>query len=316
MGELLDLVQPVSAGDVDAALGLDRLDQERGRRGLPAGGVGEGGGVLGQGGLPAGGSLEGQAHHVRERHPGPLPEGVVRGRGEGAQGHAVEAVAEGDDLAPTGGEPRELQRRLDGVGAGGAHELHLVVHAAGSEDLLLELLDEVPLGGGVGVQGVSDTVRLEEVDHGALHARVVVPEVQHPRPGEEVDVGGAVLGDLTGVRRRSEHGGIRAAVPADLGFMLLEDAGVHGVASLSTMRHSGTEATLPAEDGPPRCGPCDHRHASVASPSSRRARAGRTVMRRLTAEDFNERSARCTTGHPPGRRGSRRRRWSPRPRRS
>src|SRR5699024_2964785 len=165
----------------------------------PAGGIAQRGRVVGDPGAAARRGLERQTDHVRQRHAGPLAEGLVRGRGEGAEGHAVEAVAEGDDLAPPGGQTGQLQRRFDGVGARGPHELHLVVHPARGEDHLLEPGNEVPLRGGVGVQAVCHAVRPEEVDHRLLHRRVVVAEVQHAGPGEEVDVAGAVLVDLARV---------------------------------------------------------------------------------------------------------------------
>src|SRR5699024_1345028 len=81
-GEVLDLVEPLAAGDVDPSLGLDHLDDEGGRRGVSAGGVGERRAVFGQSRGPTGNGFDVQAHHDGERRPGPLPERIVGGGGQ------------------------------------------------------------------------------------------------------------------------------------------------------------------------------------------------------------------------------------------
>src|SRR5690606_19460166 len=57
---------------------------------------------------------------------------------------------------------------------------------------------------------------------------MVVAEVQHPGPGEEVDVAAALLVHLARAGGGGEDGRVVAAVAADLGFVVLEDGGVHG----------------------------------------------------------------------------------------
>src|SRR3546814_17897416 len=67
---------------------------------------------------------------------------AVAGAGEGAQGHAMETVGEGDDAVAPGHLAGQLQRGLDGVGAGRAGELKAIVEAARLQDDILESRDE------------------------------------------------------------------------------------------------------------------------------------------------------------------------------
>src|SRR3546814_18367743 len=88
---------------------------------------------------------------------------AVASAGEGAEGDAVEAVCEGDDIRPPGHLARQLQRGLDRVGAGRTGELQAVVHPARLQDQLLEALDEGGLGLGVHFEAVSDPAAQELV---------------------------------------------------------------------------------------------------------------------------------------------------------
>src|SRR3546814_9260832 len=56
--------------------------------------------------------------------------GGVAGAGERAQRHAVKAVGEGDDHLAPRDLARQLDRRLDRVGAGGTGEHHALVETA------------------------------------------------------------------------------------------------------------------------------------------------------------------------------------------
>jgi hypothetical protein len=138
----------------------------------------------------------------------------------------VEGVGERDDVAPPRDPPGQLEGRLDRVAAGGAHELQAHRHAARSQDLLRERLEELGLGRRRHVEAVHDAVGLEVGDDRPFHALVVVPEVQDAGPGEEVDVTPPGLVDLARVGRGGEHGGPHPAVAPDPGLPLLED--LHG----------------------------------------------------------------------------------------
>jgi hypothetical protein len=89
-----------------------------------------------------------------------------------------------------------------------------VVESARRQDVLLEDLQEVALGGGGQVEPVGQAVLLEVLDQGLLDALRVVPVVERPGSGEEVDVAGAVVGDqevaLGGGEGRGEGTGVGA----------------------------------------------------------------------------------------------------------
>ena len=217
--------QPLRAGDVDAALALDRLDDHRG-------------GLVEAGALVLQQPLEPQevrhlavevvverhrgAVHQRDAGAGPLHR--VAGDGERAERHAVEGVGEGDDRLAALDLAGQLQRGLDGVGAGRAGEHDLVVQVARPQDDVLEALQEGALGGGGHVQAVGDAVTLQVVEQRAFEHRVVVAVVERAGAGEEVEVGVAVLVVHAAALRAVEDGGPAAAVAADLRLQGLEDA--------------------------------------------------------------------------------------------
>src|SRR5699024_8716695 len=131
--------QPFGTGGVDAALTLDGLDDDGG------GGVQARAAVLKEGtkpeevrGLPVEVVVEGHRGDMVERDTRAATLHGVTGHGQGAQGHAVEAVGEVDDRLATGDLAGQLQRGLDGVVAGRAGELDLVVEAPRFEDDVLE----------------------------------------------------------------------------------------------------------------------------------------------------------------------------------
>src|SRR3546814_7660247 len=95
---------------------------------------------------------------------------AVAGAGEGAQGHAMETVGEGDDAVAPGHLAGQLQRGLDGVGAGRAGELKAIVEAARLQDDILESRDEGGLGLGIHVEAVRDAVARSEEHTSALQS--------------------------------------------------------------------------------------------------------------------------------------------------
>ena len=160
--------------------------------------------------------------HQRDAGAGAL-EGVA-GDGERAERHAVEGVGEGDDRLAALDLAGQLERGLDGVGAGRAGEHDLVVQAARAQDHVLERLQERALGRGRHVQAVGDAVALDVVDQRAFQHRVVVAVVERAGAGEEVEVRVAVLVVHVAALRAVEDGGPAAAVAAHLRLQGLEDA--------------------------------------------------------------------------------------------
>src|SRR5690606_18431208 len=117
---------------------------------------------------------------------------VPRGR-QGAEGHAVEGVGEGDDVAAAGDLAGELEARLDSVGAGGPREHHLVIQLTGFQDPGLEELQEATLRGGGHVEPVGDPRAGDVLDEPLLEGGIVVPVVEGPSAGEEVEVAASSL---------------------------------------------------------------------------------------------------------------------------
>ena len=111
-----------------------------------------------------------------------LDEPGHRHRGRGA---AVEAAGEADDVAAAGRGLAQLDRRLDGVRAGGAAEVDLHPVPQGGRQHGELGGDEVVLRGGGQVQAVGEDLQLAGGD--AHELGVVVPEGEHPGAGQEVD---------------------------------------------------------------------------------------------------------------------------------
>src|SRR5699024_2622030 len=127
----------------------------------------------------------------------------------------------------TGDLAGQLQRGLDGVVAGRAGELDLVVEAPRFEDDVLEGFQELAFGSAVRVQAVHDLVVGQVVDELALQLRVVVPVVEGAGPGEEVQVGLAALVVDVASEGLVENDRPATAVSADFGLEALE--GLHRV---------------------------------------------------------------------------------------
>ncbi len=148
---------------------------------------------------------------------------LVAGGGQGADADAMEAVGKADDVAAAGDLARQFQRRLDGVGAGGAGELHYVlVQATGFEDQSVEDFKEALLGCRVHVQTVGQAIVLQVFDQRLLQYRVVVTIVKRAGTGKEVDIGLAFGGDQLGATGLIEDHREGTAVAANTGLVLFE----------------------------------------------------------------------------------------------
>jgi hypothetical protein len=133
--------------------------------------------------------------------------------------------------APAAGHlPGQFQRGLDGVVPGRPGELDLVGEIPRPQDQFVERLQEGLFRRGFHVQRVDDTVVGEVVQQRLLEQRVVVPVVERPRAGEEVEVRGALLVEQRAAGGPVEHHRPGPAVAANLGFERVEDA--HDVMSL------------------------------------------------------------------------------------
>src|SRR3546814_4561400 len=80
------------------------------------------------------------------------------------------------DLVAPGHLAGQLQRGLDGFGAGRAGELKAIVEAARLQDDILESRDEGGLGLGIHVEAVRDAVAPDVVDQSLLHVGIVRSE--------------------------------------------------------------------------------------------------------------------------------------------
>ena len=219
--------EPLGIEHIDAAVGLDGL-QNDGRRLLHAGVI------VGEQPLHIGDGVQLREHirsgnvgHVGQNLPGAVPGATVRGQRQGAQGHAMESAHEGEDIFPALDLPGQLGGTLHGVGAGGTGELNFVIKSTGGKNAVMEILQEFPLGSGVHIHGVDDTVILEIVADPPDHFVRVVAEVQGAGPGEEVDVFLTVLVLHDGALGTGEHRGEAAAVRTDVGFKGFKNFRIH-----------------------------------------------------------------------------------------
>ena len=212
----------------DTALRLDGLHNDRG-------GLGNSGVVVVDHGLHIFDHIQ-TLEHIGGRNVGDVVEGRARavsrvhlgGEGQRAEGHAVEAAHEGEDIASARVLSRELDGSLDGVGAGGAAELDLIAQTAGLDDFFLKRLDELALGHGVHIERVDNAVGCEIVDHLLLDVRIVVAVVDGAGAAEEIDILGAVLVGEHRALRVGEYLGEVAAIRAHRGFVLFKSLCVHG----------------------------------------------------------------------------------------
>ncbi len=182
-------LEPGELGDVDAPLGLHRLDDHRRRQVDAAPLVAQQGvEILERVDVVAEVAVVGHAGGMGERNSRAAAfEAVARDR-ERPQRHAVEGVGEADHRLAPGGLARQLERALHGVRPGRARELHLVAQAARPQDHAVELLEEVALRTRRHVETVRHAVRLDVLDQAALQARRVVPVVQCTGAAEEVEI--------------------------------------------------------------------------------------------------------------------------------
>ncbi len=173
--------------------------------------------------------------HIRSRNVGHVAEGraaaVARvhlgGQRQCAEGHAVEAAHKRKHISSAGFLSGELERRFDGVGAGGTAELDLVFEAARLNDLLFERLNKLTLGDRVHIQRVDDAVGGEIIHDLLLDIRIVVAVVHRACAAEKVDILCAVLIGEGGAHSVGEHLGKMSAIGADLRLIGFECACIH-----------------------------------------------------------------------------------------
>ena len=183
----------------------------------------------------------------------------IAGQGKRAKRHAVEAVGKGDHVAAAGDLAGQLDRGLDGVGAGRAGHHHLVIHAARLQDLLFIGGQEGGLGVGVHVQRMGDAVARDMVDQRGLHVRVVVPVVERGTARQKVDIAVA-LGVVQGAALSGgERGGEGPAVGPGFAFTAVIDRLGH------VMRPFGTKGM----GGAAGCGAPGNRFEDVGNRSGR-----------------------------------------------
>ena len=200
--ERLQALQPVEPRGVQSALALHQLDDHRRRLVDPARGIGEQPVDIGDRvDVAAEVAVIRHDGDALQRDAGGAAEMLVAGRRERADGHAVEAVGEADDVRAPRHLAGDLKRRLYRIRAGRAGELHHVVEVARLKDDLLHRLQERLLGDGVEVEAVRHPVRLDVADERLLQDRIVVPVIQRAGAGEEIQVAAAVYVPQLGVQR-------------------------------------------------------------------------------------------------------------------
>ena len=194
LGDVGDLAQPCGRRGVEPAFALNGFDQNGGRRVQAARRVGQA--ALQQFGRVDIGTMIaviGFVADMVERHARAPALGGVAGAGQRAQGHAVEAVGEGDHQFAPGDLARQLDRRFHRVGAGRAGEHGAIVEAAGLEDHILQRGEEILLRIGVEVEAMGDAVIGDIVHQRGLEHRVVMAIVQRGAARQEVEIAAALI---------------------------------------------------------------------------------------------------------------------------
>ncbi len=150
----------------------------------------------------------------------------LAGEAHGQGGAAVEAAGEGDDAGPAGGGAGDLDRILDGLGAGREQD-GAGVAGKGRERVEPFAQRHIGLIGQDLESGVG--IGLELVLHRGQHARVAMAGVEHGDAGREVDVAPALDIPDFGVLgpRRIDGEGVGYA-PGDAGLPTCVQGGVGG----------------------------------------------------------------------------------------
>src|SRR5690554_393335 len=193
--DLLQVAQPFGRGHVEPAFTLYRLHDDRGREVAAATVVGEHlVEVLGGVGVLAHVAVKGNVGDPLQVDAGAFPVETVGGGGHRAQGDAMEAVAEGNDLGAAGDLAGNFQGRFHAVGAGRPGELgHVVFHAPGNQDVVPQGLQESGLGLGVHVQAMGDAVFFDVGQQRFLQDRIVMAIVEGAGTGEKVQIAIALV---------------------------------------------------------------------------------------------------------------------------
>lgn len=124
-----------------------------------------------------------------------------------AETHAVEGILKPEHQMSSRDLPGQFQRRFDGGGSGRTGELDAIVESAGCEQVPVERLQQCPLGDGAHVERVHHAVVGQIVEQLALDVRVVVPVIDTPGTGEEVQIPiAAFIGEPTAFGPVENHG--------------------------------------------------------------------------------------------------------------
>ncbi len=224
VAELFDLLEPVEAGDVDAALALHRFDDDRRRLFQAAGAVLEHGfQIVGRVAAFAEIAAIRQRRRARHGNTGTAALGGIAGHRQRTQRHAVIGVGKEQHARPLLDLARDLERSFHRVGAGRPRELNLIFHAARLHDHVLEGFEELDLLCRGHVQAVGHAVGLDVFDQRGFHGLVVMTIVERAGAGEEVEVLAAVLGLHAVALGPGEHLGEGADIAADFGFKTIDD---------------------------------------------------------------------------------------------
>src|SRR5690606_20212197 len=187
--QCLERFEPAGTCHVKAAFTLDGFDNDGGGGVDPAGRITEHFVEQANRIQPtAHVAVEGNAGHAAECHAAAATVVAIAGGGRGTQRYTVKAVGEGDDVLSAGHFAGQLHGGFHCIRAGGARELHAVVHAARLKDALLEGFHETGLGASVHVQAVCDAVAGDIVEQRFFAYRVVVPVIQRSGSRQEVDI--------------------------------------------------------------------------------------------------------------------------------
>ncbi|MNN40531.1 hypothetical protein D3C81_1546080 [compost metagenome] len=207
LAQLLQFLQPVQAGYIQAALALHTFDDDGGRQINAAARIDDQF-IEHRNRVDVHAEVTGvrRAMYIVQRHTGGIAEFTITGQGQRTQRYAVEAIGKRNHHLTAGDITRQLDRGFDGIGAGRAGELDLVLHLARQQHMALKGLQERFLGAGRHIEAVHDTVFRQVIDDRLLHDRIVVTVIQRAGTGQEVDIAATAFIDEHCVLRFGKYG--------------------------------------------------------------------------------------------------------------
>src|SRR5690606_10146307 len=123
----------------------------------------------------------------------------------------------------------QLQGGLDGIGAGRAGELQLVLPVARLQQHAIDRFKKILLGRGGHVQAVYYAVGLQVLDDLGLEDGIVVSVVQGARAAEEVDIFPSSFVQQQRAARLIENHRERPDVATDLGLHPVKNIQIHNI---------------------------------------------------------------------------------------